>query len=190
VPTPAGQLTQAVSRKTHGAAGTFDVYLPVVGTRGIEPRSGGPNGDHTVVFTFSNPVVSVGGATTSGGTVSSSGPGVNSREYVVNLTGVPNAQNVVVSLNGVVDSTGAAAGPVTVTMGVLLGDTTGNGTVNASDLSETKSRSGSTTDGSNFRNDVTVNGAINSSDVGMVKASSGALVADGTSGDAVNHAAK
>jgi hypothetical protein len=176
VATPAGQLTSIVSRKTHGAAGAFDVDLPTVGTRGIEPRSGGPNGDHTLVFTFSNPVVSVGGATSSSGTVASSGPSANPREYIVNLTGITNAQNVSVSLNNVVDTTGAAAGPVTVTMGVLLGDTTQNGQVNTSDLGETKSRSGRTVDASNFLNDVTVNGSINSSDVGLVKSTSGAVL--------------
>ena len=190
VPTPAGQLTQAVSRKTHGGAGTFDVNLPVVGTRGIEPRSGGPNGDHTVVFTFSNPVVSVGTASTSGGTVSSSGPGANTREYVVNLTGVATPQNVTVSLNNVVDSTGAAAGPVTVTMGVLTGDTNQNGTVNATDLGETKARSGQTTNASNFLSDVTVNGAINSSDVGLVKSASGAMLAGANGETETRQAAK
>ena len=176
MPTPAGQLTQVVSRKTHGSAGTFDIDLPVVGTRGIEPRSGGANGNHTVVFTFSNPVVSVGSATTSGGTVSSSGPGSNPREYVVNLTGVATPQNVTISLNNFVDTTGAAPGPVTAVMGVLTGDTTQNGEVNASDLGETKSRSGRPLDASNFRNDVNVNGAINSSDVGLVKSVSGAVL--------------
>jgi photosystem II stability/assembly factor-like uncharacterized protein len=176
VPTPAGQLTQVVSRKTHGSAGTFDVDLPVVGTRGIEPRSGGPNGEHTVVFTFSNPVASVGSASTSGGMVSSSGPGANPREYVVNITGVATPQNVTISLNNVVDSTGAAAEPVTVTMGVLTGDTNQNGTVNSTDLGETKSRSGQMTNGSNFLSDVTVNGSINSSDVGLIKSASGATL--------------
>src|SRR5205823_4473616 len=40
--TPGGPTaTGAVSRKTHGAAGTFDVNLPLTGTPGIEPRSGG-----------------------------------------------------------------------------------------------------------------------------------------------------
>ena len=145
VPTPAGELTSVVSRKTHGGAGTFDILMPTVGTRGIEPRTGGTNGDHTLVFTFANSIVSVGSATTSGGTVSSSGAGVNPREYMVNLTGVTSPQNVTVSLNNVVDTTGAAAGPVTVTMGVLAGDTTGNGAVNATDLGETKSRSGQAT---------------------------------------------
>jgi hypothetical protein len=58
-------------------------------------------------------------------------------------------------------------------MGVLLGDTTGNGTVNATDVSETKSKSGQSVNASNFRDDVTVSGNINSTDVSTVKSKSG-----------------
>ena len=57
-------------------------------------------------------------------------------------------------------------------MGILIGDTTGNLSVNASDVSQTKSRSDRQS-GSNFRSDVTANGSINASDVGAVKSKSG-----------------
>jgi hypothetical protein len=56
---------------------------------------------------------------------------------------------------------------------VLLGDTTGNKSVNASDISQTKTKGGEVVDASNFREDVTVSGDINSSDVAAVKAHSG-----------------
>jgi hypothetical protein len=61
-------------------------------------------------------------------------------------------------------------------MGVLLGDTNGNGAVNASDVSQTKSRSGQTSGGTNFRSDVTTNGSINASDVSLVKLRSGSAL--------------
>ncbi len=51
----------------------------------------------------------------------------------------------------------------------LLGDTTGNGSVNSSELTQTKSKPGETMDASNFRGDVTASGSINSSDIGLVK---------------------
>jgi hypothetical protein len=61
-------------------------------------------------------------------------------------------------------------------MGVLPGDTTGNGLVNASDISQTQSQSGQPLSGGpsgNFREDVTVNGLINSSDISLVQSKSG-----------------
>jgi hypothetical protein len=58
-------------------------------------------------------------------------------------------------------------------MGVLIGDTTGNGSVNASDVSQTKSKSGQTVGSFNFRTDVNVSNSINSSDVSLVKSKSG-----------------
>ena len=57
----------AVSRKTHGGAGTFDVPLPLTGSAGIECRSGsGPNSDgHQIIVTFATPVTDSGVAVSS-----------------------------------------------------------------------------------------------------------------------------
>ncbi|MEP6685351.1 MAG: dockerin type I domain-containing protein, partial [Verrucomicrobiota bacterium] len=62
---------------------------------------------------------------------------------------------------------------VVIPMGVLLGDTTNSGIVNASDIGQTKAVSGQTAVSANFRNDVNVNGVVNASDVSLVKAKSG-----------------
>ena len=58
-------------------------------------------------------------------------------------------------------------------MGVLLGDTSGNGSVNASDVSLTKLKSGLAVDATNFRSDVTVSNSINATDISLVKLRSG-----------------
>ena len=173
VPVAAGQLTNVVSRKVHGGT-SYDVLLPLLGDTGIESRSGGANGDHTLIFTFANALTRVGGVSiTSGtGTVSSSGIAANGRDYVVNLTGVSDAQRITVTLTDVEDA-GGTASSVAASMAVLLGDSTANGVVNASDIGQTKAQSGQAVTTSNFRNDVTVNGAINSSDIGLVKSRSG-----------------
>jgi hypothetical protein len=169
------ELLSVVSTKTHGTAGTFDVNLPLTGSPGIECRSGGANGDHTIVFTFVNPLVSVGSASMSGtgmidtSSINSSNP----HEYIVNLTGVANAQRITVTLAGVTDTTGAFTSSLPVTMGVLIGDTTANGAVNSSDIAQTQSQSGQPVTSSNFREDVTVNGAIDSSDIALVQSKSG-----------------
>jgi hypothetical protein len=61
-------------------------------------------------------------------------------------------------------------------MDVLVGDTTANGRVNSSDISQTQSQSGQPVASSNFREDVTVNGSINSSDISVVQAQSGSAL--------------
>lgn len=167
-------ISRIVSRKTHGTAGTFDIDL--TSGHGIECRSGGTNGDYTLVFTFINPLTTVGGASVTAGTgsIASSyiGP-TDAHNYVVSLTGVSNAQRLTISLSNVSDSAGNSSAILTASMGVLIGDTTANGTVNSSDIAQTQSQSGQPVTRGNFREDVTVDGVINSSDIALVQSKSG-----------------
>ena len=173
---PAGAaMTGVYSRKVHGGAGTFDIPLPASGSTGIECRTGGVNGDHTIVFTFVNPLASVGGASVVSGTgnITSSGMGADAREYFVNLTGVANAQQITVALTNVTDSAGNNSASVPISMGVLLGDTTGDGFVNAGDALQTRNRSGQASSATNFRSDVNVDGFVNSGDALAFRARAG-----------------
>jgi hypothetical protein len=160
----------AVSRKVHGGSGTFDINLPLTGTPGVECRNGPVSGEYQVVVNFANPVSLSGASVTSGtgnvNTVSASGSTVT-----VNLTGVTNAQRLAISLADVNDGTGM--GCVLIPMSVLIGDTNGNGSVNASDITQTKIQSGAALGAGNFRSDVNVNGSINASDISAVKVRSG-----------------
>ncbi len=194
VPVPAP--TAIVSRKTHGPAGDFDIDLKAPAP-GIECRSGGITGDHTVVVTFAGPVTVSGngsvksqvlsgsGAVGSGGVANGNDVTVAGNQVTIHLTNVANAQRLSITIYGVNDGTNV--GNVTFPMSVLLGDTTGNGSVNGTDVSNTKMSSGMTTDAANFRNDViTTNGAINGTDVSAVKAASGtALPAQNSLGNSV-----
>src|SRR5207302_1822821 len=74
------QLGSAVSRKTHGSAGTFDVDLPLTGTPGIECRSGGANGNYMMVFKFANTLSNVGSASVSSGTATMVGGNIDSSD--------------------------------------------------------------------------------------------------------------
>ena len=170
--TPSIQPVSAVSHKIHGAAGPFDINLPLTGNPGIECRTGGANGDHTVIISFANPVT-VGSASVSSsdGLAMVSSSSVNGAVVTVNLTKVTNAQTITISLTNVSDGTNV--GNVGVVMGVLAGDTTANRAVNSSDIAQTQSQSGQPVTASNFREDVTANGLINSSDIGFVQAHSG-----------------
>ena len=165
------QLIAAASRKTHGAAGDFDINLPLVGGVGVECRSTG--GAYTLVFTFSNNMVS-GNASVTGGIGSVLGsPTFATNTMTVNLTGVADVQKITVTLSNVTDTSAQVLPDTAVSVNILIGDTSGNKTVNASDVSQTKLQSGQTLTATNFRNDVTVNGSINASDVSLVKSKSG-----------------
>ena len=177
-------LVSAASRKLH--AGTpLDINLPLTGTRGVECRSGGASGDFTMVFNFALPLSSVGGRsiTAGAGTISSAAIGPDARQYIVNLTGVSNAQYLTVTLTNVVDVAGNTSSSLSATMGILYGDTTNNGAVNSSDVTDTQSQSGQSVTASNCRHDVTVNGAINSSDVTTVQGQSGTALPTAPSGN-------
>ena len=160
----------AFSRKTHGAAGTFDIPLPLTGNVGIECRRGGTTNDYQMIINFANPVT-VGSASVTSGTGSVSSFSVSGSQVTVNLTGVTNVQRITVTLFNVND--GTHMGNVPVSMGVLVGDVNGNALVNASDVSLTKSQVGVPVSGSNFREDVNANGTISSTDVAIVKSDVG-----------------
>jgi hypothetical protein len=173
---PVVPVMNAVSRKTHGSAGTFDLDLPLTGGVAVESRSGGAKGNHTIVVTFGNTLASVGSVvvTSGSGLVSSSQIGSDAHQCVIDLSAIGNAQRLTVTLNDVTDSFGYRSSAIPVTFGILVGDTTGNGSVSASDIGQTKAESGRPVSAGNFLIDVNVSGAINASDIGLVKAQSGA----------------
>jgi hypothetical protein len=176
VPIPALQFMSAVSRKTHGAAGVFDIVLPPTGNPGVECRSGGGNSDLSLVFTFTNNVTSGNASVDTGVATISGSPVFSGKTMTVNLTGVANAQTLTVSATSVMDEFSQTLPTTSATVEMLLGDTTGSGSVNSSDVGETKLQTGQTVSSSNFRDDVTVNGDINSTDVGLVKLHSGEAI--------------
>jgi hypothetical protein len=166
------QLNAVVSRKVHGSAGTFDVNLPLTGTAGIECRSGGANGNYTIVFTFANTLTTVGGAGVTSGTgsvASSSLDSSDTHNYIVNLTGVTNAQVITVSLSNVTDSAGDFSSAVSVQMGLLLGDIDASGRVDSTDVFQVRQQTLQNANSSNFRTDLDASGRIDSTDVFIVR---------------------
>ena len=163
--------SDAFSRKVHGGAGTFDIPLPLSGNVGVECRSGGATNAYQMIIDFPTSVTVQSASVTSGtGTVTSfSGSGTS--QITVNLTGVTDAQRITMTLHNVNECT--TTGDVPVSMGVLVGDVNGNGLVNSSDVSLTKSKVGQAVDSTNFREDATANGTISSTDVALVKSDVG-----------------
>ncbi len=190
------QFLSAASRKKHGTGGggpNYDINMPLSatlfsGTSGVEDRDGGDSdgggtGDYKIVLHFTNPLF---GGTASvapadhnppGGGGTAGTPVFIGNDMIVPLTGVTNAQVLTLKVSGVTDtSANVIAGPISVNVGFLIGDTTSSRGVNSTDVAQTKGQVGAPVTGANFRTDVTANGAITSTDVSEVKVESGTSV--------------
>ena len=163
-----------VSRKTHGAAGPFDINLPLTGQPGLECRSSG--GNHTLVFFATNNLAGGSASVTSGIGAVGGSPTFAGNSMIVDLTGVADVQQITVTFSNVTDDFGQILPDTAVNMNLLIGDTSGNKTVNGTDVSQTKLRSGFAVGAANFRSDVNANGGISGTDVSVVKLRSGSGV--------------
>jgi RHS repeat-associated protein len=153
-----------VSRKTHGAAGTFDLPLSLnPANPTVEPRQGT---SATVVLSFDKPVTGAVAAVTEGvGTAGT--PTFSGNDVIVNLTGVGNAQWVTVTLTDVASADGGAGGSGAVRVGFLLGDVNQNRVVTVSDLAQVNAQIAQPVTGSSFLRDVNANGSLTVADKGI-----------------------
>ena len=181
-------LLAAVSRKTQGGAGTFDLNLNLNGTPSatVEPRLSGPT---QLVFTFNKAMAAADGTldateftVTNATFVSAS---IVTSNLTLNLTSVVDQSKVTVVMNGLTDMAGnPLSGTNAVIVRSLYGDVNQSGTVNAVDLQQVKNNLLTTLTPSNFLCDVNSSGTINAVDLQQIKNNllhSASLVAD--SGD-------
>jgi hypothetical protein len=173
-------MTSVVSRMTHGSAGTFDVNLPLTGTRGVECRTSTSlgAGNYTLVFTFLNNLTSVASASVSSGTgsVDSTVLGPNAslnltaNQYQVNLTGVSNQQYITITLHTVQDSEGNTGDIVGPQMGVLIGDVNATGGVDGNDVAAVQAHTRQAVNSNaQARFDVNADGTIDGNDVALIQ---------------------
>jgi len=166
---PTLKLLCAHSRKSQGGK-NFDVDLPLTGVLGVECRSGGAQGNFSLVLRFTNKLNSVGIASVTTGMGSVSGtPTINGNTMTVNLTGVANAQKIIVTVNNVTDPYGRTLAKATVPIGILLGDVDGNKTVDNKDVNAVSGKVGASVSQTTFRDDVNVDGSINQTDVSITQ---------------------
>ena len=125
-----------------------------------------------MVFSFANTLSSVGGVSVTNGTGSVNDASTDSSDahnYVVNLTGVTNAQYITVSLSNVTDSAGNFSSAMSAQMGVLIGDVNASGVVTSGDTNLCKAQALQPVTSANFRNDVNASGSITTGDVNIIK---------------------
>ena len=65
-------------------------------------------------------------------------PSFNGNTMTIGLTGVADMQKITVTLSNVTDSFAQVMPDTTISINMLAGDTTGNKTVNSSDVTQTK----------------------------------------------------
>jgi len=150
--------------------GAFAVDFPLTGKAGLECRTGGPSGNFQLAMSFATPIT-LTGVTVQSGVGSVSNFTASGSQLTVNLTGVANAQHVVVRLSNVND--GVQMNNADIPMDILIGDTNADHFVDAIDTAQTKSKSGQAIDATNFREDVNNDGFIDAIDVALVKSKSG-----------------
>ena len=112
-----------------------------------------------------------GAAVTSGtGSVASSNiDNADAHNYIVNLTGVTNAQTITIALSDVADSVGNFSSAVSAQIGVLLGDVNASRRVDAADVSSVRQQTLQPISISNFRNDINTSGRIDAADVSIAR---------------------
>lgn len=168
-------LTGAQSRKVHGTSGTYDLALDRVALIGgaitVESRVIGAG--HKIVFQFDGPITTTGTVSTfdiGGGPIGNATAVASGNDVEVTLTSIEDnrrARVVLTGVNGLLNTE--------VSIGFLAGDINNTFSVNSSDISAIKARSGQsvTAAANNFKFDIDASGAINSSDISAVKARSG-----------------
>ena len=170
---PAPALLSAVSRKTHGSAGTFDLPLTLDPTSNatVEPRLGGPT---TLIFNFNTNVAAAGGVLNAGSfsltNVTYSAASISSSNLTLNLTNAVDQSLVTVVLSGITDLAGnPLAGTNAVRISSLYGDVNQSGAVNVVDMQKVKNNLLQGLTSANFLCDVNCNGGINVADLQQIK---------------------
>jgi hypothetical protein len=124
-------------------------------------------------FAFSAPLLSIGDATTSCGSVASFViDAADASRVEVNLTGVDcNENEITVTLSNVADMNGNTLSSVPITFGLLIGDVNGDRKVDRADYRKVKNDLGETVNQHNLRSDVSLKDPthIDVSDLNLVK---------------------
>jgi hypothetical protein len=158
-------LAGAVSRKTHGSAGVFDLPLSLVATNPTtEPREG-PT--HTIVFDFGKPITAAT-ATVTEGTATAGTPTFSGNTVIVTLSGVANAKYITLALSNVTAADGGTGGSGSVRVGFLLGDVNQTRTVTVSDVAMTNTVLTRAVTSSNYLEDVNLSGTLTVADKALI----------------------
>ncbi len=178
-PQPPLALTAIFSRKTHGAAGDFNIELfdgePDDGDRDIEPRAiGGGFRSLRSASTGPWPRESLSIQPLDGNPVAGSAAlSLAGNEVIVNVSGIPDNSIYRIAIG---DVDGQSGFNVAANVAFLVGELNGSRAVKASDISAVKANLGQVVKDSTFRFDLNADGTIGTADLSAVKARSGRVL--------------
>jgi beta-lactam-binding protein with PASTA domain len=160
-------FVSAVSRRVHGAAGTFNLPLSAVPTNPTtEPRQGPAQ---TIVITFDKAISAATAAITEG-TAAAAAPTFSGSDVIVALTGVSNQQYVTITLSNVASVDGGTGGSGSVRVGFLVGDVNQNRVVTVADLGLVNAQLAQVVTTANYLKDVNASGTLTVGDKGITNA--------------------
>lgn len=164
-------ITAASSVRTHGSAGDFAVNVPLlpVGNDPIECRSDGPQ---RIEVTFDQEIQGADGLDVSDVTVNSgtvTNLSITGSTLTIELANVVDGMPLTLGFGGIEAVAGQLAAVDTLCLGVLAGDTDGDGVVNIFDLLNVRNSLGQPVSGTTFRGDIDPNGTIDIFDLLAVR---------------------
>jgi alpha-tubulin suppressor-like RCC1 family protein len=171
VDTASPTITAAVSRKTHGGAGIFDMPVALASPVTVEPRKDGPT---KLVIGFSKNIVAADGQLDANDFVIAnaafSSATISGSSLTLNLAAVVDETVVTVAMPGITDLAGNALGGVSsLSVRALYGDVNRNGSVTIGDQQSVKNALATALSSSNYLNDLNLSGGITIGDQQIVK---------------------
>jgi hypothetical protein len=159
-------LQSAVSRKVHGAAGTYDLTLSLGAMDPTtEPRQ---SSTATIVMTFEVPIVSADIAVTEGAATAGA-PTFSGNDVIVPLTGVVDQQYLTITASNVASALNTG-GSGSIRVGFLVGDVNQSRVVSVADLGLVNAQLSQVVTAANFLKDVNATGTLTVADKGITNA--------------------
>ncbi|MBP7937832.1 MAG: hypothetical protein KA354_24595 [Phycisphaerae bacterium] len=185
---PAVQFVSAVSRKTHGTMGTFDIDLmaPMGGFDvAVECRKNGPT---KVLVTFDELIVGSGPGgvavpvdvavvDSAGSIITVSAVSIVNDELTIDMSGAANASRVKIMFPGITGISGSVC-TGSICLVAFLGDVNGDGRVNVQDMTPVRNNTGEVPL-VHHRCDANTDGRINTLDMTAVRNNVGLIVPPG-----------
>lgn len=164
-------IASAVSRRTHGAAGDFDIPLSLTGNATVEGRQNGPQ---KIIVTYDKAIAAADGTldtevALSAGTLG--GAAISGNTLTIDLSGVADNTCLDIAISGITCEGGGSAAPTAhVLVTARFADVNNSRTVNSTDVALVRGKtSPNLVTAATFIYDLNCSSTVNSTDVALVR---------------------